>query len=66
MKKEKQKPKLVKLQNLYTGDIVFTDKYDTQPSVDGMTFIPVFSETNPQRIYLTNKRAFKVVTVIDK
>ncbi len=63
MKKDKQKSaKLVKLRNLYTGDIVFTDKYDTPPSTDGMTFIPVFSEKNPHRVYLVNKQAFKVVT----
>lgn len=63
MKKNKQKSaKIIKLRNLYTGDIVFTDKYDTPPSTDGVTFIPVYSETNPQRIFLVNKQAFKVVT----
>lgn len=63
MKKEKNKnAKLVKLRNLYTGDIVFTNKYDTPSSTDGVTFIPVYSETNPHRVYLANKQAFVVVT----
>ncbi len=63
MKKEKKTAaKVVKLRNLYTGDIVFTDKYNTPASSDGATFIPVYSETNPQRIYLVNKQAFVVVT----
>lgn len=63
MKKEKQKTaKILKLRNLYTGDIVFTDKYDTPVSTDGVTFIPVYSEMNPQRVYLVNKQAFAVVT----
>lgn len=62
MKKEKTKSKVTKLKNLYTGEIVFTNKYDVPPSSDGITFIPVFTETNPQRIYLVNKQAFTVVS----
>lgn len=63
MKKEKQKTaKVVKLRNLYTGDIVFTNKYDAPVTTDGTTFIPVYSEVNPHRVYLVNKQAFKVVT----
>jgi hypothetical protein len=62
MKTDKEKTaKIVKLRNLYTGDIVFTNKYDTPTSTDGVTFIPVYSEKNPHRVYLVNKQAFAVV-----
>lgn len=59
--KRTNEKRLVKLRNHYTGDIVYTEKYDVPPASDGMTFIPVFSETNPNRIYLANKQAFSVV-----
>ena len=63
MKKNIQKTaKVIKLRNLYTGDIVFTNKYDVSVTTDGKTFIPVYSESNPHRVYLVNKEAFKVVT----
>jgi hypothetical protein len=62
MKEKKvQQKKLLKLRNQYTGDIVFTENYDTPSVTDGTTFIPVYSENNPSRIYLVNKQAFSIV-----
>lgn len=62
MKKTNQNPKkLIKLRNIYTGDIVLTNKYDEPASRDGVPFIQVYSENNPKRIFLVNRDAFRVV-----
>lgn len=52
------KQKAIKLKNRYTGEIVYTyDINDTKFS-DGITFLKVFNDKQPTRIYLANKEAF--------
>lgn len=53
--------KILKLENVFTGDIVYcTDMQDTK-QIDNITFIKVFKDDNHNRTFLVNKSAFKVV-----
>ena len=52
----------MKLKNLYSGEIVFTENFEQVRQMNGMEFIEVFKEENPQRKYLVNKNAFVPVT----
>jgi len=54
--------KIMKLKNLYTGEIVFTENINDVRKVNEMEFIEVFNEQNPQRKYLVNRNAFVPVT----
>ena len=54
--------KFVKLKNLYSGEIVFTENYNDIRKMNDMEFIEVFKEENPQRKYLVNRNAFNPVT----
>ena len=54
--------KIMKLKNLYSGDIVFTEDINDIRRVNEIEFIEVFNEENPQRKYLVNKNAFIPVT----
>ena len=54
--------KNLKLKNLYTGEIVFTENINDVRKVNEMEFIEVFNEQNPQRKYLVNRNAFVPVT----
>jgi hypothetical protein len=56
------KKKIVKLKNIYTKDIVFTENFDDVRKVNELEFIEVYSEDNPQRKYLVNRNAFESVT----
>lgn len=56
------KNKTVKLKNLYTGDIVFTENFDDIRKVNELELIEVFKEETPQRKYLVNRNAFETVT----
>ncbi len=57
----KTKNATVKLKNLYTGDIVFTEQYDTVKIADGIKFIEVYNTDNPNRKFLVNRDAFTMV-----
>ena len=54
--------KNVKLKNLYSGEIVFTENFDDIRKVNELELIEVYKEDNPQRKYLVNKNAFVPVT----
>ena len=54
--------KFVKLKNLYSGEIVFTENFNDIRRVNEMEFIEVWHPETPQRKYLVNKNAFKLVT----
>jgi hypothetical protein len=56
------KKKIVKLKNIYTKDIVFSENFDDVRKVNELEFIEVYSEDNPQRKYLVNRNAFESVT----
>ena len=56
------KTRTVRLQNLYTGEIVYTDDYDKFEKVNGVEFIMVYNDTNPNRKYLVNRLAYKILT----
>lgn len=56
------KKKIVKLKNIYTKDIVFTDNFDDVRKVNELEFIEVYNENNPQRKYLVNRNSFESVT----
>jgi len=51
----------VKLKNLYTNEIVYTENYNDYRERDGLEFINVFKEENPKRRYLVNRNAFKIL-----
>jgi hypothetical protein len=55
------KTKIVRLKNLYTGEIVFTNNYNEVVDKDGIEFIYVYKEDNPNRKYLVNRKAFEVL-----
>jgi hypothetical protein len=54
--------KFVKLKNLYSGEIVFTENFDDIRKVNELELIEVYKEENPQRKYLVNRNAFVPVT----
>lgn len=57
----KKLKKAVKLKNIFTSDIVYClDMKNVQESGE-IKFIQVYKEENPERIFLVNKDAFKVV-----
>lgn len=53
--------KNTKLQNRYTGEIVYCRNLSETVTSGEMIFIRVFTEENPQREYLVNKDAFNVI-----
>lgn len=53
--------KIVKLKNLYNGDIVLTESYDKIKQSSGTNFIEVYSPTNPHRKFLANRDAYTIV-----
>jgi len=55
------KPVNVKLKNLYTNEIVYTENYDDYQERDGLEFINVFKEENPKRKYLVNRNAYQIL-----
>jgi len=56
------KTQTVKLQNLYTGEIVYTDAYHKFEKVNDVEFIMVYNDTNPNRKYLVNRLAYKILS----
>lgn len=55
------KEKVVILKNLYTGEIIHTNKYDDVDSVKGVEFIQVYKPENPERKYFVNRSAFEIL-----
>jgi hypothetical protein len=53
---------VMKLKNLYSGEIVFTESFNDIRKMNDMEFIEVYKEDNPQRKYLVNRNAFIPVT----
>jgi hypothetical protein len=53
---------IMKLKNLYSGEIVFTENFNDIRKMNDMEFIEVYKEDNPQRKYLVNRNAFVPVT----
>jgi hypothetical protein len=56
------KTNIMKLKNLYTGEIVFTENFDDIRKVNDLALIEVYKEENPKRKYLVNRNAFQPVT----
>ena len=54
--------KFVKLKNLYSGEIVFTENFNDVRKVNDNEFIEVWHPETPQRKYLVNRNAFNPVT----
>jgi len=55
--------KIVKLKNIYTGEIILCRDLKDTTEGDGKVFVKVFKEENPQRTFLVNREGF---TVLDK
>ena len=56
------KTKIVKMKNRYTKDIVLSEKYDEPLVENGINFILVYNQENPNRKFLVNRDAYEVVT----
>jgi hypothetical protein len=56
------KTKIVKLKNLYSGEIVFTESLTEVRKVDNVQLIEVYKKENPQRKYFVNKESFEIIT----
>ena len=56
------KPQITKLKNRYTGEIVFCINLKKVIKNESYTFIEVYKEESPGRIYLVNKDAYEVLT----
>jgi len=54
--------KVYKLENIFTGDIVFCENIEEVKPIDNLKFITVFKEENTNRTFLVNKDAFKVIS----
>jgi len=53
--------KLFKLENEFTGDIVYCWDIEKLKIIDGISFIYVFKAENKNRTFLVNRAAFKIV-----
>lgn len=56
-----EKVKVKKLKNRYTGEILYTKNINETVLNGEITFIKVFYEGNPQRIFLMNKDSFEIL-----
>jgi hypothetical protein len=54
--------KIVKLKNRYNGEIVYCKDINDVTAEGTYTFIKVYKEELPDRIYLVNKDAYVLVT----
>lgn len=54
--------KILKLKNIYTGEIVFCKDLNDITEGDGKIFIRVYKEENTERTFLVNREAFTVLT----
>jgi hypothetical protein len=57
-----KKLELLKLKNLYTGEIVYTMDFDNLVVRDGQSFITVFKEESPNRFFLANREFYSKLT----
>lgn len=55
---EKKGKEPIKLKNKYTGEIVYTKDYEDTRFLDGITFLQVYNQNQPNRTYLANKDSF--------
>lgn len=53
--------KLLRLKNVYTGEVVICEDINDVTEGNGIVFIRVFKEEYPHRTFLVNKEAFKVL-----
>lgn len=53
--------KLLKLKNVYTGEIVFCKDLNDITEGNGIVFVRVFKQENPQRTFLVNREAFTIL-----
>ena len=51
----------MKLENVFTGDIVFCLDLKETRDIDGISFIKVFKEEKKDRFFLVNRSAFKIL-----
>jgi hypothetical protein len=54
--------KLSEMKNYYTGDIVFCKDLNDVVENDGIVFVRVFKQENPERTFLVNREAFKILS----
>ena len=54
--------KLLRLKNVYTGEIVVCQDINDVTEGNGTVFIIVFKEEYPHRTFLVNKEAFKLLS----
>ena len=54
--------RVIKLKNKYTGDIFCTHNFDDITELNGMKFVRVFHEEQPERTFLVNRDAFEILT----
>lgn len=54
--------KLLRLKNVYTGEIVVCQDINDVTEGNGTVFIRVFKEEYPHRTFLVNKEAFKLLS----
>lgn len=59
---KKAKEKITKLKNIYTGEVVFTSNLFEKRVDSNLTFIQVYTESNPGRKYFVNGAAFVPLT----
>ena len=53
--------KIVKLKNIFNGEIVYCNDLNDITETNGVKFIKVFKEENLERTFLVNKEAFEIV-----
>ena len=57
-----KKEKICILKNNYNSDILHTTNYnEIESTTNGIDFIRVFNPENPQRTFLVNRSAYKIV-----
>ena len=54
--------KTVKLKNIFNGEVVFCSDLNDITETNGVKFIRVFKDENPDRTFLVNKEAFEITT----
>jgi hypothetical protein len=55
------KKKVFVLKNLYTGEVVHTENFKEVSKVGEYNMISVYKPENPERKYLVNREAFKIL-----
>lgn len=55
------KKRIQKLENIFSGDIVYCEDIKEIKEIDGISFIRVFKEENYNRKFLVNRSAFKLL-----